>query len=89
MKINGGGGVLWVCCLFTASVVSIESAVVSSIANLSSIVGGHLASWWIGLALARIHLECFQLAFLYVRVVCKEGCFATLPRGKKSGRVIT
>ena len=43
-----GVGVLCVCCLFTASVVSIESAVVFSIANLSSIVGGHLASWWVG-----------------------------------------
>ena len=34
MKIGGGGGILWVCCLFTASAVSIESSVVSSIENM-------------------------------------------------------
>ena len=38
MKIGGGGGVLCVCCLFTASVVSTESSVVSSIANLLYVV---------------------------------------------------
>ena len=34
MKFGGGGGVFWVSCVFTASVVSIASSVASSIANL-------------------------------------------------------
>ena len=53
------------------------------------VVRGHLASWWVGLTLVRIRLEYFQLAFLCVRIVCKEGCFAPLPRGGKSGAVVS
>ena len=53
------------------------------------VVGGHLASWWVGLSLAHINLDSFQLAFFCVRVVCKEGCIAPLPRGRKSGVVVT
>ena len=34
MKIGGGEGVFWVCCVFTASVMSIASSVASSIADL-------------------------------------------------------
>ena len=53
------------------------------------VVGGDLASWWVGLLLVHFHLECFQLAFFCVRVVCKEGCIAPLPRRRKSGAVVT
>ena len=38
MKIGRRGGVFWVCCVFTASVMSIASSVASSIANLLWVV---------------------------------------------------
>ena len=65
---------------------------VHSIINLQyrePVVGGHLASWWVGLSFAHISPDSFQLAFFRVRVVCKEGCNAPLPRVRKSGVVVT
>ena len=53
------------------------------------VVGDHLAGWRVGLPFAHIGPASFEFAFFRTRVVCKEGCIAPLPRGRKSGVVVT
>ena len=53
------------------------------------VVGGHLANWWVGFSLAHMGSASFEFAFFHVRVVRKEGYIVPLPRGRKSGVVVT
>ena len=85
MKIGGGRGVC-VSCIFTAAV---ESKGVFSLQYREPVVSGHLADWRVGLPLAHVSPASFEFAFFRMRVVCKEGCIAPLPRGRKSGVVVT
>ena len=52
------------------------------------VVGGHLAGWRVGLPFAQIGPASFGFAF-FRKTVCKEGCIAPLPWGRKSGVVVT
>ena len=84
MKIGGGGGVFCVCCVFTASVMSIASSVVSSIANLLWVItwlAGGLVSLLLTLILIASSLRffvCGSFAKRDVLPLCHGGGRAAL-----------
>ena len=85
MKIGAGGVFLCKLCIYLCGIIHSDI----SLQYREPVLGGHLAGWQVGLPFAHISPASFEFAFFRMRVVCKEGCIAPLPWGRKSGVVVT